>query len=450
MITIQLQILAIYMCINLFILIPALNHCKKGEKRKKVSLLWMMTMVIFNLPGVMLYWISHKKRKVIQSTMETDYKLNRHLVFIGLVIAYEMISLLLIIDNAQNTLLILFLVATLILTFVNHLVIAGNKSVLYLVIPFIQVLGIIIVDLLATTNDFKIIVLIVIVSILNEYPIDFSKRFIMMPLVLYMGVTGLFFLLVDGKSLWFVGIYIVRNTITYILVVGAFYIGRKQFLLNQQLHNMNWELRENNRQLEEINLIRERNRIAREIHDSLGHTLTGAIIQLEAAKKLIHIDLDKTLEAIEKTQNITREGFMDVKRAIQALRPILIEEGNLTDSLEALFEKVENDFNITIIRAINSNINIEENLKVSIYRIIQEAITNSIRHGSATRIDIGLEKRETAIELLINDNGKGCSNIQENYGLKGIRERVFSHRGQIRILSNPNQGFQLQIFIPVY
>lgn len=375
-------------------------------------------------------------------------KLDRHKIFIALVFAYEMISLPIIMRNSENIVLTVFLAMALILTFVNHFIIAGKVSVFYLIIPFIQVLSIIAVDLLAESSEFKIIILIVVVSILNEYPIEFSRKFALFPLVLYMGISVLFMIFIDSESFETIGVYVIRNSIIYVLVVGTFYIGRKQILLNNQLKDMTRELRENNRKLEEISIVKERNRIAREIHDTLGHTLTGAIIQLEAAKKLIDVDRDKTLEAIEKTQKITREGFVEVKRAIQALRPVLIEEGNLKDSLEALFEKIENDFKVSIESRIFTDELRDKSMEVSLYRIIQESITNSIRHGDATKIQITLENRVTSIELSVTDNGKGCSTIREGSGLQGIKERINGYLGQVQILSTPNEGFQLQVTIP--
>ncbi len=375
-------------------------------------------------------------------------KLDRHKIFIALVFAYEMISLPIIMRNSENIVLTVFLAIALILVFVNHFIIAGKVSVFYLIIPFIQVLSIIAVDLLAESSEYKIIILIVVVSILNEYPIAYSRKFALFPLILYMGVSVLFMIFVDGESYATIGVYVIRNSIIYVLVVGTFYIGRKQILLNNQLKDMTRELRENNRKLEEISIVKERNRIAREIHDTLGHTLTGAIIQLEAAKKLIDVDRDKTLEAIEKTQKITREGFMEVKRAIQALRPVLIEEGNLKDSLEALFEKTENDFQVSIESRIFTDELRDKSMEVSLYRIIQESITNSIRHGDATKIKILLENRMTTIELSIIDNGKGCSAIHEGFGLRGIKERINGYLGHVQIISNPNEGFQLQATIP--
>lgn len=211
---------------------------------------------------------------------------------------------------------------------------------------------------------------------------------------------------------------------------------------------MTRELKEKNQRIEEISLLKERNRIAREIHDTLGHTLTGAIIQLEAAKKLINIDQEKTRLAIEKTQQITRDGFLEVRRAIHALKPLLIEDGNLKDALEALFEKVENDFNVTIERHIKGDSPIEESCKVSLYRMVQESMTNSIRHGHASRIVLSFENRENYVEISIHDNGVGCERIEEGNGLKGIRERVFYHHGKISIKSKTNEGFHLKIVIP--
>jgi signal transduction histidine kinase len=211
---------------------------------------------------------------------------------------------------------------------------------------------------------------------------------------------------------------------------------------------MTKELKEKNQKIEEISLLKERSRMAREIHDTLGHTLTGAIIQLEAAKKLIYIDQDKTLLAIEKTQQINRDGFLEVKRAIHALRPVLIEDGNLKDALEALFEKVENDCHVLIDRHIKGDGPIEAASKVSLYRIIQESITNSIRHGQASRIDLSLENKDEHIEVTMHDNGLGCEMIQEGNGLKGIRERVYSHQGRLEIKSKVNEGFHLKVFIP--
>lgn len=446
--TAQLQLIIVYFTINMWILLPTIIHCVDKEKHIWRRTLWLLDIVLLNLPGVVFYWLAHKRISSSFAGMDGDFETDKHIIFTGLMFTYEFISIPLIANNSQNNFLVANLIVVLILAFVNHFVLAAGQSVLNLLIPIVQVISIVGVNLLASSDEFKISIIIVVVSILNEYPISYSRKFVVFPLVIFLGSTALFMYFAHGASLPSIAVYVIRNSITYLLVVGAFYVGRKQIMLNNQLYQMTRELRETNRKLEEISIVKERNRIAREIHDTLGHTLTGGIIQLEAAKKLIHIDQEKTLEAIEKTQQITRDGLLEVKRAIHTLRPVFIEDGNLKDALEALFEKVEKDFHVQLERSISVEALKDDAIKVSIYRIIQESITNSIRHGEADKVNILVEDRGNSIELMIQDDGNGASGVHEGFGLKGIRERVESHDGQLQIFSNTNAGFQLQVSIP--
>lgn len=442
----QLQLLMIYLGINLWLLIPAMTHCSKTEKKTSIKIFWFTMMILLNILGVLIYWLSHNSKYFNSS--KNDFKMEQDLLFTGLVMAYELLSFPMMISLENNKLIMMCLLGSLILGFINHFLMVREASLLYLIIPFIQVACIVSANILTVSNDYRIIILVVVISILNEYPVDFSKKFAFFPLFLYMAITSSVMFLRDQATYLETLIFIIRNSITYIVVVGAFYLGRKHILLNKKLQIMTKELREKNQKIEEISLLKERSRMAREIHDTLGHTLTGAIIQLEAAKKLIYIDQEKTLATIEKTQEITRDGFLEVKRAIHALRPVLIEDGNLKDALEALFEKVENDCHVVIDGHIRGEAPIEAARKVSLYRIIQESITNSIRHGQASRINISLENKEDHVEISIHDNGLGCENILEGNGLQGIRERVYSHQGRLEIKSKDNEGFHLSIFIP--
>jgi signal transduction histidine kinase len=178
----------------------------------------------------------------------------------------------------------------------------------------------------------------------------------------------------------------------------------------------------------------------------LGHTLTGAIVQLEVARKMVRVDEDKAVEAIDKTQKITRDGFAEVKRAIKALRPIMIEDSTLEEALEALIDKTQNHCQVVINANIEKGIIQDENTKITIYRIIQEAITNSIRHGEATEIDIKIDKTDKdALMITVSDNGKGCKTISEGYGLKGIKERVQLLEGKMATHSEYGKGFELAL-----
>ena len=195
--------------------------------------------------------------------------------------------------------------------------------------------------------------------------------------------------------------------------------------------------------------MKERSRIAREIHDTLGHSLTGAIIQLEVARKLIDKNSDKALEAIIRSQEITRSGFNDVKRAIKALNPLGIEELSLSECLHQLIQEARDSYNFNIEGDIELPDDLSDDLKIPVYRIIQELITNSIRHGQANNMELAMECHDGILRIQSHDNGKGCSKLKEGNGLRGIRERIDQLDGQVRFSSEESKGFAVLIHIPL-
>ena len=416
MTTSQLQIWMVYMIMNLWIILPPIKMYIRS--RNKITL---------------------EKNKKIKD-------IEQHLIFIGLVMVFEIISIILISRNEDRTQVLMLLIISIILMFTNHYLVVDKEKTMYQVIPFLQIFAITGADLFSSSRDYKIIVIVVVLSILNEYPVRFSKVFSIFALFFYMGTSISLQVLEGHHDLMEMVVYAIRNTITYGLVIISFYIGKKQLFLNQQLKEMTQTLKDKNKELEEISILKERSRIAREIHDTLGHTLTGAIVQLEVAKKMVRVDEEKAIEAIDKTQKITRDGFAEVKRAIKALRPILIEDSTLEEALYALIEKTQNHCQVIIHADIEKGIIQDENVKITIYRIIQEAITNSIRHGEATQIDIKIEKAdEEALMIQVTDNGKGCETISEGYGLKGIKERVQLLEGKMITHSEHGKGFEMAL-----
>lgn len=453
MTTPQLQLWLAYMTINLWIIIPPIRMCIRSKDKSMINkILWIILLCVFNLPAVMIYLFTHKSEPdktdlvIIKAINKAIKDLEHHLIFIGLVLAFEVISLILLSRNEDRTQVLMLLIISVMLIFMNHYLILDKDKRIYQVIPFLQVIAITGVDLFSANRDFKIIIIVVVLSVLNEYPVRFSKVFSILTLLFYLG-TSITLQIQEGQ----LGqvemlVYAIRNTITYSLVIISFYIGKKQLFLNHQLKEMTQTLKDKNKELEEISILKERSRIAREIHDTLGHTLTGAIVQLEVARKMVKVDEDKAIEAIDKTQKITRDGFAEVKRAIKALRPIMIEDSSLEEALQALIEKTQNHCQVVIQAKIENDIIQEENVKITIYRIIQEAITNSIRHGEATEIMIRIEKAdENAIMIQVTDNGRGCETISEGYGLKGIKERVGLLGGKMMVHSEYGKGFDMAL-----
>lgn len=178
-------------------------------------------------------------------------------------------------------------------------------------------------------------------------------------------------------------------------------------------------------ELEHMTEIRERNRLAREIHDTLGHTLTGVIMVSEAAIALVDSNPNAAKERMEMAARSARTGLEDVRHSINALRPDALEK----HSLEKALEKLVTDFHKTTSASINfvqdvGRMDFAEDEEDVIYRVVQECMTNALRHGHATEIDIHVSRNGDMVIIDIRDNGVGCEEVKEGFGLYHMQERL--------------------------
>lgn len=449
----MLPIIILGFCFHLSIQIQCFIKCLNNtELNKRAKTIWLIIIVIFNVFGVISYFLVTKKESAYYLTgTKNSLNLNvRQSIFLGLLITFEFLSVAIITVNPDNLIIIgLLSIALIILAAVYYFADRLNKTLKFLV-PILLAAAVILADYFSINSDYKIIVIVAVAIIIIEYPLKFSKIFFWVPLILYQGAAVLKLFTQQGSvPPDFLIVFVAKNSITYILVVVAFYFVKKHLIMNHHLKYVMQELKNKTLELEEASIIKERNRIAREIHDTLGHTLTGAIIQLEVAKKMVYKDQAETVETIQKVQDITRKGFSELKRAIKALHPIMIEDNTLTDGLTLLFKSVENDFNYTVSYNIDIPEKISDFVKVSVYRIIQEIITNGIRHGGTNQMNLSIEYQFGMLRINSNDNGKGCKVINEGNGLKGIRERVEKLNGQAFFASEKGKGFCAVINIPL-
>lgn len=230
---------------------------------------------------------------------------------------------------------------------------------------------------------------------------------------------------------------------------------QNQIMESQHMKEMNRNLRELNANLEEMADMREkmgetkeRNRLAREIHDTLGHTLTGLALGLDACGTLIDIDCDKAKLQIENLANIARAGLQDVRHSVNKLRP----DSLMKHSLFEAFEEMIKNFEISTGVKVNFNCHLESlsfetDEEDTIYRIIQEGLTNALRHGQAKNIFVSFAKDEKNLIIIIEDDGIGSKNIKEGFGLHHMQERVNLLNGNVRWYSN--NGFELIVEIPL-
>ena len=226
-------------------------------------------------------------------------------------------------------------------------------------------------------------------------------------------------------------------------------------LESAQMRRINDELRTLNHQLEEMADVREkmgetreRNRLAREIHDTLGHTLTGLSTGIDAAKTLLQRDPDMAIKQLDILSATAREGLKDVRRSVRKLRPDALENHTLKGALETMIEEFMRSSGVKVSYVCHlDSLVFQPDEEDTIYRIVQECMTNSVRHGHASHIYISFGKDQDSLILIIEDDGKGCVDIQEGFGLHHMKERIALLNGNVRFYGR--DGFEVLVELPL-
>src|SRR5262249_15796053 len=189
-------------------------------------------------------------------------------------------------------------------------------------------------------------------------------------------------------------------------------------------------------------------RIARDIHDGLGHYLTVIHVQLEAAQTLLARDPNAARQALLKAQELTREGLADVRRSVALLRGSGLQRP-LVAAIEKLADECSADGIETALKLSGRPRALSEHVEVTLYRAAQEALTNVRRHARASHLSIELAfAPNDGIRLRVEDDGVGADGVGQGFGLIGLRERAESVGGKIAVKSVQGRGFTLEVELP--
>jgi signal transduction histidine kinase len=216
-----------------------------------------------------------------------------------------------------------------------------------------------------------------------------------------------------------------------------------------ELEVANQRLREYAIQVEELTIAKERNRLAREIHDGLGHYLTTIHMQIRAGRAVMQTDSNKSLELFSRAQNLTQEALEDVRRSVAELRASLEDKLPLTDSIKKMIKNYQMVGLDTELLVIGTPHPLSPELQLTLYRAAQEGVNNACKHAQASKIWVTLDYSDNAkVKLMIRDNGIGAEQIEEGFGLIGIKERIHLLNGDLKISSTAGQGFIIDIVVP--
>lgn len=303
---------------------------------------------------------------------------------------------------------------------------------------------------LVWNHDVKLIYFLSIVMISISMQLSLSKSPI--PGMAAMFVTAMLYIRFGSDNFFSILSFIIFSIILYFLIRTR--MQRNEMIELDKQHLA--ELQEAYNQLQEASMtamqyaiLEERTRIARDIHDAVGHSLTSLIVQMQALKFMLKKEPEKAEKSLEEMLEVARQGLHDIRISVHSLADDQSSSGVI--SLKALLSRMESTS--TIQYQFQSEIN-EEDIHDEVYgilfRVLQEALTNIIRHSQATEVNVMLKKESNLVVLSIQDNGKleKGQKVTEGYGLKVMRLRLEEKGGQLKYSTVEPHGFKIIAVIP--
>ncbi len=219
---------------------------------------------------------------------------------------------------------------------------------------------------------------------------------------------------------------------------------------HDQLAGAYAQLRQYALRIENQATLQERNRIAREIHDGLGHTLAAQTIQINNAVLFWSTDRDKALSFLKQAKQLGSEALLEIRKSVSVLRSNPLKGKSLDRALSKLLQDFQEMEGVAVTHALQIPMRHDPEVNTSLYRIVQEALTNIHKHAQADTVRVELHHHAGLICLTIDDDGKGFDPAQNTtgFGLQSIRERTSALGGKVILESQPGQGCHLSVSLP--
>jgi signal transduction histidine kinase len=213
-----------------------------------------------------------------------------------------------------------------------------------------------------------------------------------------------------------------------------------------QLAATNLRLQEYALRIEELATAQERNRIARDLHDSLGHSLTVFSIHLEAALRLLHSNPAQTEVLLQEIKQLNTNTFEQVRQSVTALRTDPLQGRSLCEAIADLIAEFQSSTGLLPQSTIQLKHPLSHGLNITIFRIVQESLTNIRKYARATHVSVAIIESVSDLQVTVTDNGQGfdLDHNTTGFGLQGMRERTLALAGQLEIMTAPDQGCCIQ------
>ena len=227
---------------------------------------------------------------------------------------------------------------------------------------------------------------------------------------------------------------------------------RESQSLLAELQEAHGQLQEYALHAEEMAVVQERNRLAREMHDTLGHRLTVAAVQLEGAQRLCAADPERAEDIVGTVREQVRDALAELRGAVATLRAPIEADLQLRSSLQRLITNFQDATGLIVHQMLPEEMpHLPGPYRMAIYRTTQEALTNIQKHAQAQRVWLMLTISNNRVSLLVGDDGQGVSlrKDQSGFGLRGMRERAAQLGGELHLEARKGGGTQVSFRLPL-
>lgn len=199
-------------------------------------------------------------------------------------------------------------------------------------------------------------------------------------------------------------------------------------------------------------VVEERQRLARELHDAVSQQLFAISMTATAVGRTLDQDFDKAKRQVKLIEEMAAVAQSEMRALLLHLRPVHLEGKKLSEAIPELVKEMRAKVSMDIALDMEEDLQLNKGIENHLFRMLQEAMSNTLRHAKATRMDIALQKRGEAVRLSIKDNGIGfdvMAKKQTSYGLVSMEERVNELGGSMNVASAPGKGTRIEIRVPI-
>ena len=434
----SIQVFYIRACLKDLRLVPA--------KRR----IYVVMMAVSGLPAVAVYLLNARDPLVepVQHGFDNTTPNTRLGIFLLLVTAYEVMGLHMLAENAgasRYAPLLALLTASFLTMLLYNLLPVKSRFGAGPLLPVLQLALCVPILYLDISGDNLYLALIAGISAINHAPMPQAKIYGIGALGAYLlGSTARSILLSDASELGQLVQYFFVNTLVVLLALVAFYTLKKQMVTSARLEAAFRKLEVQSEQLKELAVISERNRMAAELHDTVGHTLTAAVLSLEAAEGVMPLPPEAT-QKLQQGKELVRRGLSELRASVRAVRAG--NEPGFAGALDRLLTEIRSDTGLDIQLVMESEITLQPLQSGILLSAVKECATNAVKHGRASRADILLGEHRGQLRLTFTDNGVGTTAVRPGSGLSIMGERMQSVGGTLEIETAPGEGFTVSLMI---